>query len=77
VPRGSALVGKASAPDMYAAVDLAEQKLAMQVRRAKERREDHHRGRRPTPAKEGAPPAPEGDETLTYEDVTERLRRGD
>ena len=78
VPHGAPLVGKAAAPDMYAAVDLAEQKLSMQVRRTKERREDHHRGRRQPPGGDGRPaPAPEGDESVTYEDVIERLRRGE
>ncbi|MFM8979091.1 MAG: ribosome hibernation-promoting factor, HPF/YfiA family [Planctomycetia bacterium] len=82
VARGARLVGKASAPDMYAAVDLAEHKLAMQLRKAKDRRRDHHRGERArgeagAPAA-GAPGRAAGDEGLsTYEDVIERLRRGE
>lgn len=84
VPRGARLVGKASAPDMYAAVDLAEHKLAMQLRKAHDRRHDHHRGERargavpaPGPAP-GAPGRAQPDEGLsTYEDVIERLRRGE
>jgi putative sigma-54 modulation protein len=77
VPHGAALVGKAGAPDMYAAVDLAEQKLSMQARRIKDRRDDHHRGDRRPGREEARPAAPEGDEAVTYEDVIERLRRGD
>lgn len=83
--RGPALVGHASAPDMYAAVDLAEQKLAMRLRRAKERREDHHRGDRrrdagsvaPSEAGRDASGTASADENQTYEDVIERLRRGE
>ena len=77
--RGPALVGHAAAPDMYAAVDLAEQKLAMRLRRAKERREDHHRGDRRREGGDGvaAPRPAEGDDGQTYEDVIERLRRGE
>jgi putative sigma-54 modulation protein len=77
VPHGSALVVKASAPDMYAAVDLAEQKLAMQLRRVKERREDHHRGEKRADGRAGPAPAVPTDEADTYEDVIERLRRGE
>ena len=43
VVRGVSLVGKAEAPDMYAALDLAEQKLSQQVRRFNQRLKDHHR----------------------------------
>jgi putative sigma-54 modulation protein len=83
LPRNARLVGKASAPDMYAAVDLAEHKLAGQLRKAKERLRDHHRGEHPRGEQErggrksdaagGAP----SDETTTYEDVIDRLRRGE
>ena len=38
------LVGKAEHADMYAAVDLAEDKLLRQLVRHKERISDHHRG---------------------------------
>jgi len=85
VPRGVSLVGKAEAPDMYAACDLAEQKLAAQLRRYKQRLNDH-RGPRATAAEvgaaagtpgagPGAEPAP--DDTVTYEDVIDRMRQGD
>ena len=47
VPRGVSLVGKAEAPDMYAACDLAEQKLAAQLRRYNERLNDHRGPRMP------------------------------
>lgn len=82
VPRGARLIGKASAPDMYAAVDLAEQKLAVQLRKTKERLRDHHRGERRQPAHEArhgtsAAGARPGQEPTTYEDVIERLRRGE
>ncbi len=75
---GVTLVGKAEAPDMYAACDLAEQKLAQQLRKYKERITDHHRGERrrevdlSTPAPtERAQPEP------TYEDVIEEMRSGE
>jgi putative sigma-54 modulation protein len=82
VPRGARLVGKASAPDMYAAVDLAEQKLAVQLRKTKERLRDHHRGERRPAEQEARPAGPAGDrraagELTTYEDVIERMRRGE
>ena len=38
------LVGKAESPDMYAAVDLAEVKLARQLQKHKQKLTDHHRG---------------------------------
>jgi putative sigma-54 modulation protein len=78
VNRGVTLVGKAHAPDMYAACDLAEQKLAQQLRRHKERLTDHHRGaRRPQvdlsrPAEAAAP-----EREATYEDVIEEMQHGD
>ncbi len=75
--RGVRLVGKAAAPDMYAAIDLAEQKLGMQLRRTKERWRDHHRGERRTPVDATRPRPPSEDEATTYEDVIERLRRGE
>jgi putative sigma-54 modulation protein len=77
VAHGAPLVGKAAAPDMYAAVDLAEQKVSMQVRRSKERRQDHHRGERREAPRAPRAPAADGEENVTYEDVIERLRRGD
>ncbi len=76
VPRGVRLVGKAEAPDMFAACDLAEQKLAGQLRRFKQRLTDHHRGERPPAASPGeAAGAPDNAET--YEDVIDRMRRGE
>jgi putative sigma-54 modulation protein len=82
LPRNQRLIGKASAPDMYAAVDLAEHKLAGQLRKTKERLRDHHRGEahrgepRPEAPRKSAP-TDGGDENTTYEDVIDRLRRGD
>jgi putative sigma-54 modulation protein len=51
VSRGTRLVGKALAPDMYAACDLAEQKLAQQLRKHKERPKKRRRRRRKRPMK--------------------------
>ncbi|MHC5009842.1 MAG: ribosome hibernation-promoting factor, HPF/YfiA family [Planctomycetota bacterium] len=82
VTRGVRLVGKAEAPDMYAACDLAEQKLAGQLRRFKQRLTDHHRGERRTEV-DVPPQAGEGAESVgdeaptTYEDVIERMRKGE
>ncbi len=78
VSRGVRLVGKAEAPDMYAACDLAEQKLAQQLRRYKERLTDHHRGERRPDVDASAPDeAPAGEPEATYEDVIEEMRDGD
>ncbi|HVG94994.1 MAG TPA: ribosome-associated translation inhibitor RaiA [Planctomycetota bacterium] len=69
--RGVQLVGRAESPDMYAAVDLAEEKLARQLLRHKERLTDHHREElpgHPRPAAGGAQATEE-----TYEDVIDRL----
>jgi putative sigma-54 modulation protein len=78
VSRGVRLVGKAEAPDMYAACDLAEQKLAQQLRRYKERLTDHRRGERRLEVDASAPePAPAVEREATYEDVIERMKRGD
>ena len=74
-PRGVRLVGKAEGPDMYAAVDLAEEKLSSQLRRVKQRLTDHHRGEESmgsVPPGAVPPEARERTET-TYEDVIERL----
>ena len=78
VNRGVTLVGKAQAPDMYAACDLAEQKLAQQLRRYKGRLTDHHRGagRLQVDASNPGRPARPSSET-TYEDVIEEMRGGD
>lgn len=77
VNRGVTLVGKAEAPDMYAACDLAEQKLAQQLRKYKERLTDHHRGEKPTHFDASAPTEAPGEREDTYEDVIERMRRGE
>jgi putative sigma-54 modulation protein len=83
VSRGVTLFGKASAPDMYAACDLAEQKLAQQLRRYKSRLRDHHRGERrqeahPELAAEAArAEEPEAEREMTYEEVVDRMRRGE
>jgi hypothetical protein len=71
-------VGKAQAPDMYAACDLAEQKLAQQLRKYKERHTDHHRGER-RPEVDLSTPAPteRTQPEPTYEDVIEEMRSGE
>ena len=79
VPRGVSLVGKAEAPDMYAACDLAEQKLAAQLRRYNQRLNEH-RGPRHSGAEVGAgAEAPEttAEDAVTYEDVIDQMRRGE
>ena len=78
VPRGVSLVGKAEAPDMFAACDLAEQKLAAQLRRYNQRLNDHRGPRFPVTevaTEAGAETSP--DESQTYEDVIDRMRRGE
>ena len=75
--RGHRLVGKAESPDMYAAIDLAEAKVAHQLHKHKERLTDHHRGERGADAFKGEPPAaaaggPEEKEE-TYGDVIDKL----
>lgn len=74
--RGVRLVGKAESPDMYAAIDLAEEKLARQLVRHKQRLTDHERGGPsmgsilPAPARGGERPAREE----TYEEIVEKMR---
>ena len=83
--RGVRLVGKAESPDMYAALDLAEDKLVRQLVKHKQKLTDHHRGEAsmgsvPYNGARGAGGAggptpndsPEPREE-TYEDVIERL----
>lgn len=77
VNRGVTLVGKAEAPDMYAACDLAEQKLAQQLRKYKERLTDHHRGEKPVHFDTSAPQEAPAEREDTYEDVIEQMRRGE
>lgn len=76
---GADLVAKAESPDMYAAVDLVEEKLARQLVRHKQKRTDHHHevsmgtippGKRPP----GEPAAPREE---TYEEIVEKLRDED
>ncbi len=75
--RGVRIVGKAEAPDMYAACDLAEQKLAQQLRKHKERLTDHHRGERRTEVDATAPVRKTREREATYEDVIDEMRGGD
>lgn len=77
VARGGPIVAKVSAPDMYAACDLAEQKVAAQLRRHKERVRDHHRGERRHEVDPTAPVTEKaGPSEPTYEDVIEEMREG-
>jgi putative sigma-54 modulation protein len=78
--RGARLVGKAESPDMYAAVDLAEEKLSHQLRRHKARLVDHHRGEESMGSvPPGAADRVRGDGAATdgplesFDDVIERL----
>jgi putative sigma-54 modulation protein len=73
--RGARLVGRAESPDMYAAVDLAEEKLARQLLRHKERMTDHHREEGAAPPRAGGRGAASTAEE-TYEDVIDRLAEG-
>lgn len=77
VTRGVTLVGKAEAEDMHAACDAAEQKLAVQLRKYKERLTDHHRGERRQEVDMSAPP-PQDTEPgeQTYEQVIEEMKDG-
>src|SRR5258705_9357206 len=45
--RGARLVGKIESPDLYAGVDLAEDKVVRQLVRHKDRLVNHHRGEHP------------------------------
>lgn len=79
VAGGVRLVGSANASDMYAACDLAEQKLAQQLRKHKERLTDHHRGERREQFDQTAPPPssePPAEREQTYEEVMEDYREG-
>ena len=58
VGKGPVIRAEASADDRYGAFDLAIDKLAERLRRARDRRKNH-RGRIPTPAADTPPPAPE------------------
>ena len=52
--RGATVVGKAESVDMYAAIDLATDKIARQLRKHKEKLQDH-RQRRSAPEPEPEP----------------------
>lgn len=81
VGRGLRLVGKAESPDMYAAVDLAEEKLGRQLLRYKQKLTDHHRGGESMGSILGGAtrppggPAPEREET--YEEIVEKMKDQD
>lgn len=78
VNRGVTLVGKATAEDMHAACDLAEQKLAAQLRKYKERLTDHHRGeRRQDVDPTQPPPGASAPREQTYEEVIKQMRDGE
>jgi putative sigma-54 modulation protein len=75
VGRHVRLVGKAESPDMYAAVDLAEEKLARQLQKHKEKLTEHHRGDASIgTAMPGAPRPAAGPGEETYEDVIDRMK---
>ena len=81
VGRGQRLVGKAESPDMYAAVDLAEEKLGRQLVRHKQKLTDHHRGQEsmgtilPGTQPPAGGPAPAREET--YEEIVEKMKEQD
>jgi len=78
VANGVTLVGKAQADSIFAACDMAEQKLAVQVKKFKERLTDHHRGER-RPQVDPTAPAPRaaGEREQTYEEVVKEMRGGE
>lgn len=73
-------VAKAESPDMYAALDLVEEKLSSQLRRHKQKLTDHHRGGAsmgslPSGAvPPGTRPPGSGPGEETYEDVIDRMK---
>lgn len=71
-------VAKAESPDMYAALDLVEEKLSSQLRRHKQKLTDHHRGEASMGSlPSGAvPPGTKagGSGEETYEDVIDRMK---
>ena len=91
VGRGQRLVGKAESPDMYAAVDLAEEKLSRQLVRFKQKLNDHQRGGAsmgtilpgtalPGTAGAGAGPPGSGEVPAreeTYEEIVEKMLEPD
>src|SRR5437868_870737 len=87
--RHSQLVCRAESPDMYAAIDLAEDKLARQLVRHKQKLTDHHRRDGHHGGTEGAarsagaavpagaePGVSDGGEASeeTYEEIVEKMR---
>lgn|GEM_PF-221500 len=81
VGRGLRLVGKAESPDMYAAVDLAEEKLGRQLVRHKQKLTDHHRGEASMGSiLGGGPPSAAGPTPAreeTYEEIVEKMKEQD
>ena len=82
--RHNQLVCRAESPDMYAAIDLAEDKLARQLVRHKQKLTDHHRrdghhggadGAVEGAAAAGGPGSQPAEET--YEEIVEKLRASD
>jgi putative sigma-54 modulation protein len=65
--RGARLVGKVESPDLYAGVDLAEDKVVRQLIRHKDRLTDHHRGESRRPPGEALPDYP------SHDGVAERM----
>jgi putative sigma-54 modulation protein len=72
VNRGTKIVGKAESDDMYAAIDLAVDKVTRQLRRHKEKIKSH----RPKRADASEESVPEDAPEPTYEDVIEEMREG-
>ena len=70
LPKGVILVGKATAADMYAAIDQAESKVQKQVRRFHARLKDH---RDRTRIGEGKAEASTEDVEATYEHVVREM----
>ncbi|HWS58557.1 MAG TPA: ribosome-associated translation inhibitor RaiA, partial [Actinotalea sp.] len=57
--KGPVVRAEASADDPYAALDAAVTKLAERLRRARDRRKDHHKDTPPVPADAAPAPVPE------------------
>lgn len=70
--RGTTLVGKAGNPDMHAAIDLAVDKIARQLRKHKERLNDRRVKRPETPAG----PANTGPSEPSFEEAVRELDEG-
>jgi len=61
--RGATIVGKAESGDMYAAIDLATDKIARQLRKHKEKIKDHRPRRTPSA------PEPEPESEPSFEEA--------